>query len=58
MPARWFDCLAINEEEMPDKDAEQSFVTSMRKSFRQSIKRGMEEQKSKTQLMGSQSRLN
>ena len=42
---------------MPEKDAEASFVTSIRKSFRQSIKRGLEEQKSRTQLQGSQSRL-
>jgi Ca2+ transporting ATPase len=53
MPSRFFDCLAINEEEMPEKDAEASFVTSIRKSFRQSIKRGLEEQKSHNQLQGS-----
>jgi len=59
MPSRWFDFLAINEEEMQEKEAEASFVTSMRKSFRQSIKRGLEEQqKSKNQLQGSASRLN
>lgn len=44
MPSRWFDFLSINEEPMEEKEAAQSFTASLRKSFRQSIKRGLDDQ--------------
>lgn len=38
MPARWFDSLSINEEEMEEEHAEHTFTASLRKSFRESLK--------------------
>ena len=44
MPARWFENLSINEEEMKEEEAQTSFVTTFRKSFRESLKKRIEDE--------------
>lgn len=39
LPSRIFDCLSMDEKEMTDKEEQQSFVSGVRKSFRQSTTR-------------------
>jgi hypothetical protein len=53
MPSRWFSNLSINEEEMPEEEEAKSFVTTMRKSFRESLKKRIENELSKS-AKGSQ----